>query len=390
MCFYLGEQAGLEFMALTDHRTLDQINDPSYSAQQLTILNGTEWGGTIHIGMVGLSQQVPEIDSSLGPATLNAQVQAAYDDAHRQGGVVIANHPCQDSKVHIWLSREFDAVEVWNAYWNFPKGYKDATPQDVDDKVNGQGLNQIGEDANPEIRAAVAVSGGGASHQALKFWEEQLNAGRKKAIVGGGDRHSIVFPGLPTTRVFAESNRADKICAGIRAARTWVGSAGGPEIDFRADRDGDGIYETIIGDSLPLNTTVEYRLRVQNAQDGRVDVIKNGQTVLQLAVLTNDEVFTWTDSSSSKSWLRVDVFERADLNMPSGAGFQLLGLAGALGGSAGMHNLITLATPLGFQISIGSRYPTIRLPHEYDKLLNFDRMNWGYARGAITSPIWSE
>jgi hypothetical protein len=29
-------------------------------------------------------------------------------------------------------------------------------------------------------------------------------------------------------------------------------------------------------------------------------------------------------------------------------------------------------------------------PHECCVILNFDRLNWGYGRGAITSPIWAE
>ncbi len=389
-CFYLAEHVGLDFLALTDHRTMDQVNDPTYRANTLTILDGEEWGGTVHMGMVGLQQQVPEINGGLGASTLNAQVQAAYDDAHRQGGAVIANHPCLDSKVHIWLARDFDAVEVWNGYWNFPRGWKDSTQQDVDDKLSNEGLSAIGEDANPEIRAALAVRGGGSTHQALKFWEAHLDQGRKKAIVGGGDRHSIVFPGLPTTRVHAAGNSQAEIVAGIRQARTWVGAFEGPEVDFTADADGDGVFEAIIGDSVPVGRAVTYRLRVQNAQDGRVDVVKNGRTVLQFAVLTGDDTFTWTDTAASRSWTRVDVFERCDFSAPNSSGFQLLALSGAIFGQSGAQGLTTIAAPLGFQISIGTRFPTIRLPHEYDKILNFDRMNWGYSRGAITSPIWAE
>lgn len=387
-CFYLGEVQGLDYMALTDHRTFDQVNDPTYVAN-LTILDGEEWGGTVHIGMVGLDALVPEIDTSLGAQTLNAQVQDAYDDAHRQGGAVIANHPCQDSKVHVWLSRTFDAVEVWNAYWNFPKGYKDATGQDVDDKVSGLGLSAIGEDANPEIRYATSIRGGGASYQALKFWEAQLNAGRKKAIVGGGDRHSITFPGIPTTRVFADDNTEKKIAAGIRAGRTWVGADQGPEVEFRADADGDGVFESIIGDSVPLNRAVSFEVRVQNALDGRVDIVQDGRTIFQWAVTSNDETFSWSNTATGRTWTRVDVFEKVEWSKVSSS-FQILATSGAGATGSGAQALSNFAIPLGFQVSVGTRYPTIRLPHAYDKVLNLDRMHWGFSRGAITSPIWSE
>ena len=390
-CFFLAESAGLDYLALTDHRTLDQVNDSSYSAQTLTILDGEEWGGTTHHGMVGLTQLVPEIDTSLGAGTLNAQMQQAYDEAHRQGAIVIANHPAQDSKVHIWLSHTFDAVEVWNAYWNFPKGYKDAKESDIDDKLDGLGLSQIGENSNPEIREAVRHKGGGANHQAIKFWEANLNRGRHMAAVGGGDRHSLTFPGIPTTYVFAPTKSRADLLQAVKDGRTWVGSAGGPVVDFSADGDQDGVFESIIGDSVPLNRPVDYTVRVQNGQGGKVEIIKNGSVFQTFALLSNDDTFTFTDTASSQSWYRVDVFEPVNFNVANSNGFQLLALTGTLLGQSGTNALATIATPLGFQVSIGTtRIPQIRLPHEYDVILNFDRTHWGYARGAITSPIWSE
>lgn len=394
VCFMLAEHVGLDFLALTDHRTLDQVNDPTYSANTLTILNGTEWGGTIHIGMVGLTQPLSQwtVDRSQPPSTYNGQIQAIYNEVHAQGGIVIANHPCQDSKVHVWLSHQFDAVEVWNAYWNFPKGYKDATEQDVDDKVQSLGLAQAGEDANDEIREAVRHRGGGANHQALKFYEANLMRGRHMAAVGGGDRHSLTFPGLPTTYVYAEDQSREKILQGIREGRTWVGAYEGPNVEFSADADGDGIFEALIGDSVPLNQTVTYKVRVQNAQDGLLEVIKDGQVLHSVPLPTNDETFTFTDSASQRAWYRLDVFEDVDFSVPQSSGLQVLALAGAIGGQAGAAALTTLGLPQGFQVSFNgqTRIPQLRLPHAYDKILNFDRLHWGYSRGAITSPIWAE
>jgi hypothetical protein len=390
MCFSLAEYAGLDFLALTDHRTFDQVNDPSYGNQgNLTVLDGTEWGRTVHIGLQGITAQVPEIDNALGPSTYNAQVQAAFDEAHRQGGVVTTNHPCDGGKVNIWLPTDFDCVEVWNIYWSFPE-FMDGSNSDVDDTLARKGQTALGIDATPEIRAALNHRGGGINHQAMKYYEEHLNAGRKKAAVGGGDRHSIGLPGLPTTYVYAEDKSRAKILAGIKQARTWVGSADGPRVTFEADADGDGVFERIIGDSVPLNQPVAYRVRVENALDGRVDVIQNGSTIYQFAVLSNDETFNWTDTAQSRSWMRLNVLEHVDFNIPRGTGFQLLAMGSSLFGGGGMSSLWTLSTPYGFQVSLGANYPTIKLPHEIDKILNFDRINWGYAMGAITSPIWAE
>ncbi|MBX3469364.1 MAG: CehA/McbA family metallohydrolase [Planctomycetes bacterium] len=391
MCFHLAEVAGLDYLALTDHRTLDQVNDPSYRANTLTILDGEEWGGSVHIGMVGLTRVVPEIDRSRGASTINSQMQAAFDEVHRQGGIAILNHPCQRGSESIYLSRSFDAVEVWNSYWGLalPRGFFDTDDQHIDDKLRSEGLAQLGEDCTPELREAVRHRGGGGNYQALKLWEAHLNRGRKKAAVGGGDRHMLVFPGLPTTRVFAPTQARGDLLQGIREARTWVGSWGGPEVEFTADADGDGVFEAIIGDSVPLNRQVRYRVRVQNAQGGRVDVIRNGQTHLQFALLSNDDTFEWTDTAAARTWTRLDVFERVDMSFQS-TGWGLLALSGQVFGQTGVQALATLGLPAGFQVTIGTRLPTIRLPHEVDTMLNFDRLNWGYARGAITSPIWAE
>ncbi len=388
--FYLANVAGLDFIALTDHRTFDHVSDPTYNNQYgVTALGGEEWGGAVHAGMQGLTSLVPEIDSSLGASTINSQVQRAFDEAHRQGAVITANHPARRKKINIWQTTSYDAVEVWNVYWSFPN-FVDANPSDVDDRLASRGLTAIGEDASPEIREAVAHRGIGMNHQGLKFYEAHLNRGRHKAAVGGSDFHGVILPGVPTTYVYAEDSSHDKIIAGIKAARTWVGAADGPVIDFRADADGDGVYESIIGDSVPLNRPVSYRVRVQNAARGRVDVVKNSTTILQFACQTNDETFTWTDASTSQSWIRLNVLEYLDWNVPNSASVQLLALTGSYYGAPGLTGLQSFALPYGFQLSLGTRYPLIKLPHALDKILNFDRTNWGYSMGAITSPIWAE
>jgi hypothetical protein len=339
--------------------------------------------------MVGLTQVVPE--TSGGAAVLNAQVQQAFDEAHRQGGVVILNHPCAEGSENIYLSRSFDAIEVWNTFWNsLPKGIRDTTEQNVDDKLRNDGLAALGEDCTVEMREAVRQHGGGGNWQALKYWEAHLNRGHKKAITGGGDRHMLVFPGMPTTYIHGTDKSRDQLLEGIKKARTWVGAYGGPVVEFTADADGDGVFEKLIGDSVPLNRAVKFKVRVTNCVDGRVDIIKNGRIHTQFALLTNDDTYEWTDTATNRSWVRVDVFEKVDFSRPQGNAFQLLAMTGTLFGANGYQALTTLATPLGFQVSVGTRIPTIKLPREYEKILNFDRLNWGWSRGAITSPIWME
>jgi hypothetical protein len=405
-CIRLAEYVGLDFYAITDHRTADAIFDPAFRSGALTLIPGEEWGGRGHAVALGISRKIPEIDYSLGAASLNTQVQAVVDDAHAQGGVVYPAHPCSFKNSWVWTAKRYDAMEIWNIFWLFPDVLP-LTDRDLDKRLRKVGLAAIGEDASREIRSAVHAGSNG-NFQALKLWEEYLNQGVHLAAMGGGDRHLVVLPGRPLTHIFAASRSVPDLLEGIRKGRTWIScNPHGPRVEFTADRDGDGLFETMIGDSIPLvpgGRRVEFRVRVTDARDGIVEIVKNGLTFTGFNIDKDDFTATVVDTPKHYAWYRVDVFEKIDTTVPQAGQFQMLGMlgfaagSGASGGTSGCSHgsasgwnaLVALAAPLGFQVILGGRYPTIELPEPYYRFLNASLYRFGYSRGAITSPIYVE
>ena len=107
-----------------------------------------------------------------------------------------------------------------------------------------------------------------------RFWEELLNQGKKLAATGGGDRHGFVMPGNPTTRVFAASSSQADILDGIRKHRTVVmRRADAAEVEFTADGNQDGVFETIVGGSAPLGGPVTFKAHITDCEGGMVDHI---------------------------------------------------------------------------------------------------------------------
>ncbi len=84
---------GFNAMALTDHNTMKGIDEfetlaPMYSSQ-IILLKGMEWTtGRIHLNLIGITELVPV--PSINPS--DAEIQAAIDATHDQGGVVVADH----------------------------------------------------------------------------------------------------------------------------------------------------------------------------------------------------------------------------------------------------------------------------------------------------------
>lgn len=393
-CIRLAEIAGLDFFCLTDHRTTAGLQDPGWLAGSATVtcIGGEEWGGDGHAGRLGITQAAPGIDGSLGAQTLHAQVQAVVDGTHAAGGIFIINHPMDGDDPWIWDIDGFDAIEVWNAFWVFP-GWQITTEADLDRAAAGQGLPAVGQDVMPEARAAARHGGGvgGQDDGGLYLIEEFWNRGEEVALTGGGDRHMLLLPGQPTTYVYARSRAAADILDGIRAGRTFVSSAvDGPQAFLDADATGDGVYEAIPGSTVGLNQPVALRVRVVDAVGGRVDIVKNGLVFASFPVALADETFVVYDRPAAYAWYRADVFERTDLSSPSSYSFQLLSTSlGYLLGGGGWAGLQFLSLPLGFQVGLGTRIPTVVLPENYRRILNSSVRDPGYARGAITSPIFA-
>jgi hypothetical protein len=250
---------GLDFLAVTDHNTnthheeLDRL-----SHLPIILIPGEEvttyWG---HANMWGLREWIDfrcaDEDS----------IQAVRKYVLRKGGLISVNHPkCVGPP---WLFRGWEgypAMEVWQAPWRFH------------------------------------------NWESLERWDVLLRKGERVVAVGGSDVHSIPpaeprHPhGLanPTTWVYAKTalparpealvgraeqqGREQAVLDAIRAGHVYLTDAPtDTQLILTADTDGDGRFETLMGDTIapPADgRPVRFRVDVRGGLDRRLWLIADG------------------------------------------------------------------------------------------------------------------
>lgn len=310
------EGDGLDFVAITDHRTDEHLSDPALDHPHLIVIPGEEYGGGGHANIFGLKKHIPHQPEE--GTTEDAHHTAAIAEAHRQGAVFSINHPCQENPWP-WHVDTIDSVEVWNAPWSAFWGEIDEALLDNEPSAR-EGTE------NPYIRAGVKHSGQGSNGQALWMWYAMLSRGLNKALVGGSDRHMLVPAGLPTTYVRRPDAFADRqgkalgqegIIEGIRARGTFVSmSPHGAQILLEAV-DGAGKVHPVGTNLPPGKYTV--RWKVGRADKGLLRLVGGDVTagegpatpapeVLHEAPLSGDLAegsFEWTTGDGA--WLHAVV-----------------------------------------------------------------------------------
>lgn len=414
------ETNGLDFFSLSDHRQTTCLTDPQFTnaTTKLILIPGEEWGGPGHAGAHGLTRDpvYHEQDTSQGAAVAVQKIQQAIDDVHSMGGIFVINHPIDVKNPWFWPVDRFDGMEVWNQSWALGSA-ADSTPADLASWQANKGFNVPGAPPTPpEAAVALGVKGGGQNWQRLHYYEAYLSSGKHLSAIGGGDTHYLFLPGYPTTVVFAEKPTKDSILEAVRQGRTMVMRApDAPALEFTAD-DGSGTFASMIGDSLPLNKPVTFKIRVKDNLGGKVQLVKNGQVAKDWKVTSADFTVTFQDTATSKSWYRVNVLEPLDLGLPNVKllkdlilGVQSapwlqqiigLGLLGSIGakittalnsGVPALGWMLVYGSQAGVRVSPGStRYPRLEVPASVSRWLNMAVHDDGYAMGAATSPIWIE
>jgi hypothetical protein len=231
-----GESVGLDFFVITDHDTYMNGEpahwfDPYYQSEQMVLLYGVEW--TSSLGHANVWSTVPFSYGDLWQANLDLDGEAAVSAAHWEGALFSINHPmaigCCPWKYQVYDG--VDTIEVWNSMYRFPN------------------FNRW------------------AGHL---FWDNLLNSGKRIPGVGGSDTHYLegVLSHLythvnPTTWVYADDLSAEAVLAGISAGHASISySPNAARLDFRADADNDGSYETMMGDNISESGNV-VRFQIQ-------------------------------------------------------------------------------------------------------------------------------
>lgn len=270
--FELARARGLHYLAITDHNDVRSQHDPGFGRAGVIGVGGYENSLDGHAQMLGAHHVY---DNGAG-------VAAVRDALRADGGVFQINHPREDGEIDWALGHDVvpDTVEVWN----ISRLYQPPLPSASDND------------------AAVA------------FWEGFLDAGHHVAATGGSDTHWLATiliqgPGNPTTWVFATEPSEAGILAGLRAGRTMISArppaSNGARIFLEADADGDGTFESMVGDTVPAGSLL--RARVTGAPLAELRIITDGGRLARPPVLVTSTTFEHRFRLDAGTWVRVEV-----------------------------------------------------------------------------------
>lgn len=137
------EELGCDFIALTDHNTNSQnIAYPRH--RKIVMIPGMEFTTNFgHSNFLGASDPLADFRVA-GQADVHLRIAAARE----RGAKIVLNHPHCDYCPWLWdFDFDYDWVEIWNGPW-MPRNAR-----------------------------------------ALKWWQDQLAAGRRLVAMGGSDTH---------------------------------------------------------------------------------------------------------------------------------------------------------------------------------------------------------
>ncbi len=308
---------GLDYIAVTDHRTDAILADPEFTHEHLILVPGEEYGGGGHAGVFGIAEHIPH-DPIQGESQ-NERHNDAIAEAHGMGAAFSVNHPVQGNN-WVWDTPEVDGVEVWNGPWS--SFYVGTTEEELEGDIAGGGVE------NPFIRDAMESTPAGHNDRALRFWQNHLTAGLHPAVIGGSDRHMVVPAALPTTYVRPpEGLRNDpdvaSVVEGIREGGTFISrNPFGPQVDLRAIDEEGAVHP--LGAALPHAGPWQVEVRVSRAAGGVLRLVAGpvlppdaeGRSRAEPAILVEAPIdhplvegtFPWT-APAEGGWLHAVVLE---------------------------------------------------------------------------------
>jgi len=240
--FQLAATRGLDYVAITDHNDVRSQTDPGFGSAGVMGVPAYENSLKTHAQMLGATQVYDNGDAEL------PDVLALVETLHADGGVFQVNHPASPDWVYGY-EVPADTSEVWNLPWYYQPPFPVAADND----------------------------------KQLRFWQLWLDRGAKVAATGGSDSHWVATSaaqgvGQPTTWVYADEATPAGVLAGLRAGHTFIShqppAYAGPQTFLEADADGDGEYESMVGDTVPPGTPL--RVRVSGAPGAFVRIVTDG------------------------------------------------------------------------------------------------------------------
>ena len=282
----LAKAEGLDFIALTDHNTIEGYKKVRKDLNLLVISSIEISLDKGHFNVFGMDEWRDWMDDFYGiireiplPSRYRT-VNELFTRIADQGLLNSINHPLlapwawQHADTDL---RRIHCVELWNdPYW----------PENISANAN-----------------------------TVNMWSKWLNAGHRISAIGGSDYHSPPRPeegnygerlGLPTTYVYADELSAEGIVAGVRKMRAYVSR--GVMVNFEAEINDQmfGIGADVgkqVG-KITFTATISSKLKTTQAL-----LIKNGQ-VLETVQADGMEArisFSDTLDAVEPAWFRLDV-----------------------------------------------------------------------------------
>jgi hypothetical protein len=273
--FAIARSRGLDYLAITDHNDIRSQADPGFGTLGVLGVPAYENSLSGHAQMLGATRLYDDGDSS------SAAVTALEDALHADGGVFQANHPI-DPAWQYGYDVPVDSVEVWNLPWYYQPPLPAASNNDA----------------------------------ALRYWEGWLDRGAHVTATGGSDSHwlsttALQGPGQPTTWTHVSDLTVRGVVDGLRAGHTFVSSEppayGGAQAFLRADRNRDGRYESMVGDTVKPRTPL--RVRVVDAPGANLQIVTDGGTRAGPPVLVKGGDFEYRFKLPPRdSWVFAEVY----------------------------------------------------------------------------------
>lgn len=251
--------AGLDFVALTDHNTSSQ-NLPAHKPTSLIIVPGMEWTTYHgHANIFGVPDPLPD-----WRVAAKSDFDEKLASVRAQGSYVSVNHPFDTSQPGIsweWGLDRKTWVEIWNGPWR------------------------------PSNQAAV------------DWWQTQLCKGRHLVAISGSDTHgpsTLVHHGQPTTWVWVSAPDTGSILSAINDGHVFITQdPHGPELSMHCGR-------YLVGDTVTesKNSPVEIQVEKVLPQD-RIRLIS--QRGIEMEAMIDDSTWQLRYSIADEMFIRVEI-----------------------------------------------------------------------------------
>lgn len=285
------EQAGLDFVVITDHNNMDAVRpyQKMNKPKRPLLIIGDEistWHDG-HLGTIGIQKEPPNVEHT----------QDTVGWIHEAGGYAIPAHPFSLRKPWTnWKIKNFDGVEIFS----------------LSDIFYAEDPKMLLMKAFFLPPRAFLKSVLKTPEPALKLWDEQLRSGRHVAAFGSIDAHLkqlwhgfhvenyLLYFQAVTMYVFADEFKEEKLIEALGRGRSFIAfEVYGLAQDFSfLAAVGNQTYGS--GDSIAKTSSIS--LTIKTPEQADIRLIHNGQIIEQ----TTGTVLEYQASESG--YYRVEVY----------------------------------------------------------------------------------